>query len=397
MLRIALKMMSADRVKYSGLLLGITFTSFLVTFAVSYLCGFMTRGFSLISENAADVWVMSPVVSSSEQTTNMADSALSRVRSVEGVASAVPLALGSADVIFPNGRVQPFQIIGVDDVTLTGVPPIRGGAASTILRAPEAVIVDSGGTKGKLQTPVNFADQWPHDGAHMDVPTRELVVGDELLVNDNRVLVAGIGNALQRFPPRPLMYTTYSNANRILLPEMKRLTFVLASAAHGVSPQMLAKRIEQQTGLRARTKADFKADTVRWFLVNSEDVGDMAAMLYLAMTVGFGITGVMLYMFTNESLRQYAVLKAMGATPRLLISMIFAQAGLCAVIGTGLGLGVCAIVGELAARYAGYPFRMMWFTPLFGGLMVIVVSLVAAAISVRPVLKLDPARVFAGR
>jgi putative ABC transport system permease protein len=44
-----------------------------------------------------------------------------------------------------------------------------------------------------------------------------------------------------------------------------------------------------------------------------------------------------------------------------------------------------------------YPFRMMWFTPVVGGLMVMLVSIVAAAISARPVLKLEPGVVFAGR
>ena len=51
MLRVALKMLMGDRAKYAGLLSGIAFTSFLVTFAASYFCGFMTRGFALIAEN----------------------------------------------------------------------------------------------------------------------------------------------------------------------------------------------------------------------------------------------------------------------------------------------------------------------------------------------------------
>ncbi|HEY0799759.1 MAG TPA: ABC transporter permease [Steroidobacteraceae bacterium] len=136
---------------------------------------------------------------------------------------------------------------------------------------------------------------------------------------------------------------------------------------------------------------------MRWLLANSEDVGDITAMTTLAMSVGFGVTGVMLYMFTNEHLKQYAVLKAMGATSRLLLAMIFAQAGLCALLGTGLGLGLCSIIGQLVSVEVDYPFRMMWFTPLVGGGMVVLVSLVAALISARPVLKLQPGVVFAGR
>ena len=131
MLRVALKMLLGDRAKYVGLLFGITFTSFLVTFAASYFCGFMTRGFALISENpAADIWVMDPAVGSAEQTTNMPASALDRVRSVEGVLSAVPLALGSAEVRFPNGAFQTFQVIGVDDVTLSSVPVLKDAASA---------------------------------------------------------------------------------------------------------------------------------------------------------------------------------------------------------------------------------------------------------------------------
>jgi len=398
MFRLALKMLIGDRTKYAGLLFGITFTSFLVTFAASYFCGFMTRGFALIAENpSADVWVMDPAVASVEQTTNLPDSALNRVRSIEGVLSAVPLGLGTAEARFPNGTFQPFQVISVDDAMLAGLPAVKGGVSRSVLRGADAVIVDPGGTEGKLETPLRKADQWPYGEPHLAAPTRELAAGDELMVNDHRVVVQGRSEALPRYPPRPLLYATFSNAARILLPERHRLTFVLATAAPGVAPRELASRIHARTNLKARSSDDFKTDTVRWFLINSEDVGDIAAMLSMAMSVGFGVTGVMLYMFTTESLKQYAVLKTMGATSTLLLSMIFVQAGLCALIGTGLGLGLCGIIGQIAATQADYPFRMMWFTPMIAVVMVMLVSIVAAAISARPVLKLEPGVVFAGR
>jgi putative ABC transport system permease protein len=63
-------------------------------------------------------------------------------------------------------------------------------------------------------------------------------------------------------------------------------------------------------------------------------------------------------MFTHTSLGQYAVLKAMGATSKTTISIVCVQAGFCALVETGLGLGVCAIAGHLAASQ-GLPFRMM--------------------------------------
>jgi putative ABC transport system permease protein len=398
MLRIAVKMLLGDRAKYAGLLFGITFTSFLVAYAGSYLCGFMTRGFALISENPnVDVWVMDPAVESTELTTTIPDSALSRVRSVSGVLYAMPLALATVDARFPNGRVQSLQLIAVDDATLFGLPPLQGGMSPTVMRTPDAVVVASGGTEGKLQTPALAADRWPYGQPRLDVPTRELAAGDELRVEEHRVVVRGWTNALPRFPPRPLMYTTLSDAARMLPSKPHLLTFVLAKAAPGVSPRDLARRIEAQTGLKARSSDDFKRDTVNWLLINSEDVGDIGSMVSIAMLVGLGVTGVLLYMFTTDSLKQYAVLKAMGADSRLLLTMIFVQSGLCALLGIGLGLGVCAIVGQFVISAFDFPFRMMWFTPVFATVTVVLVSIAAAAVSARPVLKLEPGRVFGGR
>lgn len=393
---IALKMLLGDRAKYFGLLFGITFTSFLVTFAASYFGGMMTRSFALIAEIPADVWVMDPAVVAVDRTINLPTSALNRVLNVEGVLSAVPLALATADVRFPNGRFQSVQVIGVDDATLTGVPLMIGGATAAVLRTPDAVIMDNGGSSGKLDTPSRRVDQWPRGKPHLDVPTRPLAVGDELLINDTRVIVAGRSEALPRFPPRPLLFTTFSTAERILLPERRRLTFVLATAASGVDPRTLATRIEAATNLRARSSVDFKADTVRWMVANSEDVGDAVTMLSIAMLVGFGVTGVMMFMFTNENMKYYAVLNAMGASARQIVAMVFAQAAICALLGAGLGLGLCAIAGRIFTAY-GFPFRLMWFAPALGGAAVVVVSVGAAAFSMRPVLKMQPASFLAGR
>ncbi len=396
MWRIAIRMLAADRAKLYGLLCGIAFASLLVTFAAAYFSGFMTRGFALVSENPqADVWVMDPAVDSTEQTTNMPDSALERVRSVDGVAHADPLMLGSVDLRFADGRFQPVQVLGVDDATLAGAPVIAGIDAHA-LRSPDAAIVDAGGTDEKLLTPARRTDQWPADGAHLDAPLRELEAGDEVLANDHRVLIAGRGDISPRFPPRPLLYVTRSNARRILPTEARTLTFVMVTAAQGIDPATLAQRISARTGLRARSAADFKADTVRWYLVNSEDVGDIATMLTLAITIGLGVTGILLYLFTYENQRHYAVLKAMGAQPRTLVAMVLLQGMVCALLGIGIGTGLCALAGECALR-AGFPFRMLWYMPLASSIVVLAIAALAALVSLRPVLRLDPAVVFSAR
>ena len=180
------------------------------------------------------------------------------------------------------------------------------------------------------------------------------------------------------------------------MPERRRLTFVLVTAVPGMVPRTLAARIEAATDLHARSSEDFKADTVRWMLVNSEDVGDAVTMLSIAMLVGFGVTGVMMFMFTKENLKHYAVLSAMGATLHVLLAMICAQAALCALIGTGFGLGLSALAGRVFVMF-GFPFRMLWFAPVIGGTAVVLVSVGAALFSIRSILKIQPASFLAGR
>ncbi|SFV91085.1 protein of unknown function DUF214 [hydrothermal vent metagenome] len=389
MFRVAIEMLLHDKTKFLGLLIGVAFTAFLVTFAMGYFAGFMTRGFALVSENpTAKVWVMDPAVSSTEATINMSDASLDIVRGIEGVEYAAPLYIGDVTARYANGHFQSFQTIGVDDATLSGAPK-----PANLLHIPNSVIVDSGGTEGKLLTPVNKKDIWPYDGSHLNAPTRELRYGDTMLINSKRVVVAGVSHTIPRFPPRPLLYTTISNFKRLIPGERRYITFIMVRPAKNITPNELAKRITQKTHLKAITDDEFKKETVLWYMINSEDVGDMVNMVILAMLVGFGVTGVMLYMFTYENIKQYAVLKAIGASSAQLRDMIFTQVFISAIAGSGIGVGIAAILAQIVSSPT-FPFRMMWFAPLVGFLGVMIVSLTAVFISLRPIKNMEPAIVF---
>ncbi len=383
-----------DRTKYAGLLFGITFTSFLVTFAVAYFSGMMTRSFALIADNPeVDIWVMDPAVESVDNAFNLPDSALDQVRNVDGVASASPLAVAQVDARLANGRFQLFELIGVDDVTMGGLPADVDAATRRALRIPGSVITDPGGSEGKLLTPSSLQDQWPFGVSHLDAPMRLLQPGDELLLHDHRARVIGESHALPRFPPRPLLFASYSTLKGILPPEREQTSFILVRAQAGVVHLRLAQQIEAQTGFRARTANAFESDTVKWAVAHSEDVGDAITMLTIALLVGFGVTGVMMFMFTLENLKYYALFNAMGASSSMLAKMIGIQALVAACLGSGLGFGLCALAGEFF-KMSNFPFRLMWFAPLFGGLAVILVSLMAAAICLRPMRSMQPATVL---
>lgn len=390
MIRVAVRMLVADAGKFGGLVAGIALATLLASFAASYFAGFMTRSFALVAEQPGDVWVMDATTASPDRFANMSASARDRVRSVAGVADVAMLALGTADARMPDGRLQSFDVIGLDDATLSGAPPVDGKSGAPLLRTAEAAIVDAGGSEGKLDT----QDRPSPGDLHPAGPTRLLRAGDELLIADHRLLVAGVAHGLPRFPPRPLLYMSWANAARVLPLERLRTSFLIVRAAPGIDPGRLAAAITRRTGYTAMTRDDFEAATVRWFLDTSEDVGDIATMLTIAVAIGFGFTAVMLYIFTAEHLRQYAVLRALGAAPATLWRMVMAQAGVAGLLGTGIGLGLCALAG-IAAGWAELPYRLMWWAPLGCVLLNLLACAGAVLLSMRPVLRLEPAQVFA--
>jgi putative ABC transport system permease protein len=73
--------------------------------------------------------------------------------------------------------------------------------------------------------------------------------------------------------------------------------------------------------------------------------------------------------------------------------MVASQAALAGAVGYGIGLGLCAIGGELLIR-ADMPFRLMWYTPLVVGSVIVAICIMAALISGRKVLQTDAAIVF---
>jgi len=93
-----------------------------------------------------------------------------------------------------------------------------------------------------------------------------LPTGDELLL----MIITwwfGEGRSSTAISTGPLIYATFSNCTRILLPERHRLTFVACNAAPGVSPRELVTRIQCRTNLKHVPRKTSKADTVRWYLI----------------------------------------------------------------------------------------------------------------------------------
>ncbi len=383
---IALKMLMGDRGKYLGIVLGLTFASLIMTQQPAIFVGLMARSFSFISDvGQPDIWVMDPKVQFVDDVKPLQDTQLYRVRGVEGVDWAMPLYKGMIKARLYDGTFQTCNVIGLDDTTLIGGPPVMLKGKLEDLRRSDGVIVDIDGARDKLA-------KKPAAPGGKPLP---LDIGDTLELNDRRAVVVGIAKNTRTFQSQPVVYTTYSRAMLYAPRERKLLSFVLVKAKPGEDVVGLVQRIRNTTGLAAYTQTEFKNLTVNYFLKNTGIPINFGISVLLGFIVGAAIAGQTFYNFTLENLRQFGVLKAMGTSNWVLLRMIMLQAVLVGSIGYGLGVGLTALFGY-AMRNTILAFKFPWQLLVFSAAGVTLIVIFAALISIRKVIKLEPAVVFKG-
>jgi putative ABC transport system permease protein len=383
MLGIALKILVGDPGRYLGVVLGLAFTTFFMTEQPALFFGILRRTYGFLSDaQLVDIWVTDPMVQYVDDVKPLSDTAVGRVRGIEGVGWAVGIYKGNTPVRLADGNFQNTILIGLDDATLIGGPPVMVSGRLADLRRADGIIVGEDGARGRFAHPNPIAGQPP-------IP---LKIRDVIEMNDRRAVVVGICKAATNTNSLPTIYTTYSRALDYAVAQRKMLSFVLVKAKSGFDIPTLIRNIRHWTGLAAYTRAEFERMTLWYVLKNT-----MAFTVFgVSALIGFAIGGVMsgqtFYNFTLENLRYFGVMKAMGAADGTLLRMIMTQALSAGIVGYGIGIGLVAIFG--AAFGSRLPFQASSTLLVLSAAAVITLCVLASMLSVRKVLRLEPATVF---
>ncbi|MBC7784469.1 MAG: ABC transporter permease [Burkholderiales bacterium] len=391
---VAFKMLTGDRGKYIGMIFGLTIASFLIIQQLSIFCGLMSRTFGFLTDTSQpDIWVMDEKVQFVDDIKPLQDTQLLRVRGIEGVAWAIPMYKGQIKARLADGTFQNCNVIGLDDASLIGGPPVMIADSAGVvgrledLRRADAVIVDDDGAKDKLAKVTVDAN-----GKETKTPLR---VGDMLELNDKRAIVAGLCRVTPTFQSQPVIYTTYSRAMSFAPRERKLLSFVLVKAQPGVDVAALCDRIHSETGLKAISGDGFKEMTVIYFMKYTGIPINFGISVVLGFIVGTAIAGLLFYQFTQDNIRHFGALKAMGTADFQLLKMILLQSSFVGLIGYGLGAGGAALMG-LVAGSSALAFWMPWWVLAGGGVAIAMIVLMSSVVSIAKVIRLEPAIVFKG-
>jgi len=374
-LRIAYKLLVNDKGKFAALLMGLTFSVFLMVQMTSMFAGMMKKASATVTNTGAPLWVMDRSVTNVSSAIPMPDYVLDAVRSIEGVKYAVPLYSGAALVRLKNGTYQPVSVIGLDDTSLFGRPELVEGSIADIY-AENGFVVVRDEEYSKLENPK---------------------IGTEFELNDNRGVIVGIAKVpASGLFGIPTLYTTYSRAIQYIPSMRYTISFILVAPQSPAAVDKIRQEVAR-LGYDAVTEQGFIDRITTWYIFRTGMGTNLLIMTGISFLVGLSISGQTFYTFALENLDKFGALKAIGAKGYELVVMIFFQAGLTGLAGYGLGIGSCAALIALAkVRMPDYASIVTYGNLAFALGMVLVISAFSGYIAVRKVLRIDPYDIFRG-
>ncbi len=372
---IACRNLCHDRARMLVTLTGIVFAVVLITLQCGLFLGFITTISGVVDHSRADVWVASKGVKTFDIAMPMPESRYYEVLSVPGVEKASRMVVDFAFWKKPGGGQESIEIVASDVASGMGGPwnLVRGDIG--VLDAPDAVIVDQ-----------LYLDK-------LGVGA----LGQETEIIDSRARIMGFTRGIRSFTTSPYVFTAYRNGHRYSRFGQAQVTYVLVKAAPGTDPAALARRINGRVpNVDAYATEDFSRKTRMYWMMSTGAGAAVLLAAVLGFIVGTVVVAQTLYATTMDHLPEFATLKAMGAPDGYIARILGVQACVSAVLGYGIGMGICLLLTELR-KYGDEAIVLSPSVALAIFVLTLAMCLGASLLSIRTVMRIDPAMVFRGR
>ncbi|MDP9019323.1 MAG: ABC transporter permease [Actinomycetota bacterium] len=207
-----------------------------------------------------------------------------------------------------------------------------------------------------------------------------LDVGDEVSLAGRRLHVVGLAEGVSYYFGAPTFFVPLADAQAVAFAGQP---LAMAIATHGVPRSAPA-------GLEVLSPEQVEADLARILAGSTQTIGVLNALLVV---MAAGIIGSIVYLSALERTRDFAVLKATGASSRALFAGLAAQA-------IALSL-VAAVAGAVLAKFAltplipfGADITASSFVTL--AVVAVAVGLCASLVGLQRAIRVDPALAFRG-
>ncbi|MDQ3468495.1 MAG: ABC transporter permease [Actinomycetota bacterium] len=295
-------------------------------------------------------------------------------------------AFGATTWVIPEGITGPFTASGTLPADTAGLLDSDSAAPTVVARSSlragdetvEAVLI--GVDVGGLGNPPIVDGRPLHGPGEVVVDTTvDASVGDVVAVAGRPFEVVGRSTDTTVLAGIPLVFATIGEVQDLVFKSREVISAVLVDGVAGTVPD----------GTVA-VDADHIAEDVLKPLEDAVASVDLVrALLWMVAAV---IVGAVVYLSALERQRDFAVLKAIGATNRSLLGGLAIQAVLVALLAVLVAAGLQALLVPVFPLQVRVPARAFAQVPLAA----VAMALLAGAAGMRKVARSDPAMAFAG-
>jgi putative ABC transport system permease protein len=199
------------------------------------------------------------------------------------------------------------------------------------------------------------------------------------------------------FTSAPYVFTSLERARRRygagLVPPGS-CSYFLVKARPGTNLQTLSARIRERVPALAVHDRDTysRMCATHWLFETGIGFG-VGLTTLLGLAVGLGVVAQTLYASVTERLREFAMLKALGADERCVGRFLLTQGLGNAVIGSLIGVTLSQLLGQMLTSPRA-PVVMQWRVTLLSVVLVTLVCCLAAWLPYWRVRRIDPASVL---
>jgi putative ABC transport system permease protein len=302
--------------------------------------GVGAQSWALASGSVGRVAALSPIP----------ESDVSALEQTPGVTHAVPLIVVPQPARVVGGPVQSVNLIGYQPGQALGGPgePVAGRA---VMASGEAV-VDS---------------------------RMNLGIGGRFTVSGHMFKVVGVVSNRSLLGGTPNAYVTIGDAQDVIYGGRPLIGAVLISGTPRGVP----------TGLQLLSNTQIEAASLAQMAQGVSSISNSRALMWLIAAL---IVAALVYVTALERTRDFAVLKAVGASTRKLFAGLAAQAVIVALAAAVIAAAVSSFMTGLFAQPVDIPASAFVVLPLSA----LVVGLLASLAALRRAASIDPASAFAG-
>jgi putative ABC transport system permease protein len=271
---------------------------------------------------------------------------------------------GVAETLGGSGEVAPL-------VVMRGVMAVGEASHDIVLVGHEVAAL------GAPTVAEGRAAQGP--GETVVAEAAGIAVGEIVAIGGRNLEVVGIADGMTMFAGTPLVLMPIEDARAIAFEGQPVATAILSSGEVTSVP----------AGFHALTAAAIADDGLRLI---EDAVGTISIVSVLLWIVAASVIGAVIYLSALERLRDFAVLKAMGARSRTLLGGVTAQAVFVAALAAGIAVAAQRFLVPIIPLDVHVSTETLVRLPVIA----VVVGVIASIGALRQTVRVDPAAAFSG-